>query len=115
MLRSTTVILLRARTSSSRLLKSLERYFGNEICGMKDRSFMDIVHYPVMQKEVLEYLKPASPDGLRADATLGEGGHSELLLKTYPSLSVVGVDADPSTIRRIWERLLPLRRTCEVF
>jgi len=83
--------------------------------GMKDRSFMDIVHYPVMQKEVLEYLKPASPDGLLIDATLGEGGHSELFLKTYPSLSVVGVDADPSIMAVARERLSPFGERVRFF
>ena len=66
---------------------------------------MDIVHYPVMQNEVLEYLKPQSRNGLFIDATLGEGGHSELFLSAYPELSVVGVDADPAIMAVARKRL----------
>ncbi len=83
--------------------------------GMKDRSFMDIVHYSVMQKEVLEYLKPKSPEALLIDATLGEGGHSELFLSAYPGLSVVGVDADSSIMEVARRRLSPFGERVRFF
>ena len=37
---------------------------------------MEIVHYPVMYREVLENLVPPNEDGTMIDATTGEGGHS---------------------------------------
>jgi 16S rRNA (cytosine1402-N4)-methyltransferase len=39
------------------------------------------------------------------DCTLGEGGHSELFLERYPSLRIVGVDADPVMMERARGRL----------
>ncbi len=55
---------------------------------------MDISHRSVLRKEVLELLAPKSDGELLIDCTLGEGGHSELFLSTFPSLNVVGLDAD---------------------
>lgn len=55
---------------------------------------MQYVHYSVMQNEVLTYLVPKSEHPLMVDCTLGEGGHSELFLKKYPNLKVIGLDRD---------------------
>ncbi len=66
---------------------------------------MDIVHYSVLNKEVLEYLTPKKPDGLVIDCTLGEGGHSELFLKENPDINVIGLDADPEIQKVAMERL----------
>jgi len=39
------------------------------------------------------------------DATLGEGGHSEMFLSRFPDLFVIGVDADPSIMSVAKQRL----------
>lgn len=60
---------------------------------------MDVVHYSVLQKEVADYLKPVKPGALMIDCTLGEGGHTELFLKTCPDLRVIGLDADETIMK----------------
>jgi len=64
-----------------------------------------IVHRPVLLKEVLSLLVPPADGGLFVDATLGEGGHTEAFLETYPRLSAIGVDADPAIQAAARERL----------
>ncbi|PIE98129.1 MAG: 16S rRNA (cytosine(1402)-N(4))-methyltransferase [Treponema sp.] len=56
---------------------------------------MRVFHTPVLLNECLSYLKPCSDFALFVDGTLGEGGHTLEFLKTYPTISVIGVDADP--------------------
>lgn len=46
-----------------------------------------------------QFLKPVSPGELLIDATLGEGGHTELFLKRAEDLRVVGIDADPAVMK----------------
>ncbi|AEJ19831.1 16S rRNA (cytosine(1402)-N(4))-methyltransferase RsmH [Gracilinema caldarium] len=53
------------------------------------------VHTPVLLEETLHYLAPRSENALMIDATLGEGGHSYAFLSRFPSLYIIGVDADP--------------------
>ncbi|WP_319477464.1 16S rRNA (cytosine(1402)-N(4))-methyltransferase RsmH [Marispirochaeta aestuarii] len=67
----------------------------------------DIVHVPVMSREVLEYLAPEKNDALLVDCTMGEGGHSELFLQKYPDLKVVGLDADAAIQDIAKKRLAP--------
>lgn len=70
---------------------------------------MEIVHTPVLLNECLEYLSPVGEpfeaDALMIDSTLGEGGHTYNFLKKYPSLSVIGLDADKVIQSRARERL----------
>jgi len=68
---------------------------------------MEIAHYPVLKEEVLSLLQPKREDGLLIDATLGEGGHSELFLETRPSLKVAAVDADKAIMDIARRRLAP--------
>ncbi|HAO29858.1 MAG TPA: 16S rRNA (cytosine(1402)-N(4))-methyltransferase [Treponema sp.] len=72
---------------------------------------MEIVHTPVLLSECLEYLSPIGEQfeqhAFMIDSTLGEGGHSYNFLKTYPSLHVLGVDADAQIQARARERLAP--------
>ncbi|MCK5735843.1 MAG: 16S rRNA (cytosine(1402)-N(4))-methyltransferase RsmH [Spirochaetaceae bacterium] len=63
------------------------------------------VHVSVMPDEVMEYLVPSRPDALVIDGTLGEGGHSQRFLETYPDCRLVGVDADVIMGERASERL----------
>ena len=48
----------------------------------------------MLLEQTLEYLAPRGEDELMVDATMGEGGHSHAFLSRFPSLSVVGIDAD---------------------
>ncbi len=66
---------------------------------------MQVIHYSVMKQEVLTHLVPLSNEGVIVDCTLGEGGHSEAFLSTYPGITVAGVDRDPEMIKRAGERL----------
>ncbi|MFW5684282.1 MAG: 16S rRNA (cytosine(1402)-N(4))-methyltransferase RsmH [Spirochaetota bacterium] len=66
---------------------------------------MEPVHRSVLVEEVVTYLEPTSPGAVLVDATLGEGGHSARFLEQFPSLSVVGIDADAVMQARAAERL----------
>ena len=66
---------------------------------------MEIVHYPVMHREVLENLQIPSGDSLMIDCTTGEGGHTSLFLSEYPSLTVIGIDRDKEIQKKATERL----------
>ncbi|MDR0452672.1 MAG: 16S rRNA (cytosine(1402)-N(4))-methyltransferase RsmH [Treponema sp.] len=55
---------------------------------------MDIVHTPVLLEEAVAYLAPRGDGELMVDATQGEGGHSYAFLSRFPSLRLIGVDAD---------------------
>lgn len=63
------------------------------------------VHLPVMKREILEYLAPTGKGSLFVDCTLGEGGHSEAFLETWPDARVIGLDADKGIQARARERL----------
>lgn len=70
---------------------------------------MEIVHTPVLLQECLQMLSPVGEpyekDAFMIDSTLGEGGHSFAFLSKYPSLSILGIDADSSIQARAKERL----------
>ncbi|HVL54548.1 MAG TPA: 16S rRNA (cytosine(1402)-N(4))-methyltransferase RsmH [Vitreimonas sp.] len=68
---------------------------------------MEVGHLPVLAEEVMSTLAPA-PGGLRIDATLGGGGHSERILEaTSPDGRLLGLDADGAAIARVERRLRP--------
>jgi 16S rRNA (cytosine1402-N4)-methyltransferase len=74
---------------------------------------MEIVHTSVLLQECLTLLAPENPTPLMIDGTLGEGGHTEAFLSTYPDLRVVGIDADVLIQARARERLSPFgERVC---
>jgi 16S rRNA (cytosine1402-N4)-methyltransferase len=62
-------------------------------------------HEPVMGPEVVSFLNVVS-DGWLIDATVGGGGHSELLLTALPQAKVLGLDRDPAAIEASKRRLL---------
>ncbi|MBP3742331.1 MAG: 16S rRNA (cytosine(1402)-N(4))-methyltransferase RsmH [Treponema sp.] len=70
---------------------------------------MEIVHTPVLLNECLELLSPEGEsygkNPLMIDSTLGEGGHSFNFLTKYPSLNIIGLDADSVIQARAKERL----------
>lgn len=62
-------------------------------------------HAPVMVREVAEWLLHRHPRCL-CDATVGDGGHAEVLLEGMdPSGVLVGMDRDPDAIATSRERL----------
>src|SRR5262247_4922206 len=62
------------------------------------------LHRPVMTRETLEGLD-AARGGLFIDATLGLGGHSELILRASPDNRVIGFDRDAESIELAIGRL----------
>ena len=66
-----------------------------------------IVHKPVMWREVLQLAGEArgAGDNIFADCTLGEGGHSELLLQIYGDLKIIAFERDPEILEIAKRRL----------
>lgn len=64
------------------------------------------VHQPVLLRETIEQLV-AFPEGTYVDCTLGGGGHTEAILKTYPQARVIGIDQDTEALRASQARLAP--------
>ncbi|MCX5715760.1 MAG: 16S rRNA (cytosine(1402)-N(4))-methyltransferase RsmH [Candidatus Omnitrophica bacterium] len=59
---------------------------------------VEVVHIPVMLKEVVAYLEP-KPGGIFVDATIGCGGHSrEILAGIRPSGQLIGIDQDQEAL-----------------
>ena len=61
-------------------------------------------HQPVMASEVVAVFATV-PAGVVLDATLGGGGHSELLLMQHPHLQILGIDRDEQALRAASQRL----------
>ena len=61
-------------------------------------------HLPVMGTEITALFGEVPP-GFVLDATLGGGGHSELLLAQWPHLSVLGIDRDRRALAAAQRRL----------
>lgn len=69
---------------------------------------MEIIHKSVLLDECLAFLNlegnfPEKP--LMIDSTLGEGGHSLAFLQAFPSINLIGIDADRNIMERAKERL----------
>jgi len=67
-------------------------------------------HISVMRDRCIELLEPAittSQNPVVVDATLGLGGHSELLLQQFENLTVIGIDRDKSALEKATTRLTP--------
>jgi len=59
---------------------------------------MENIHIPVLKEKVLEYLSPSDNKNF-IDCTVGEGGHTKLILdQNAPSGKVLGIDWDPAQI-----------------
>jgi 16S rRNA (cytosine1402-N4)-methyltransferase len=61
-------------------------------------------HISVLANEIIEGLQ-VRPNGCYLDATLGGGGHSELILQAVPDVQLVGIDRDQQAIDATRERL----------
>ncbi len=57
-----------------------------------------------MPEESINYLDPKDGETI-VDATAGEGGHSYRLLKRYPHIKVIALDADPRAVATASARL----------
>jgi len=67
------------------------------------------VHIPVFWREVLQYVEegPLGAAGTFVDCTLGEGGHSELILKHYDKMTVRAFERDAEILDVAKKRLAP--------
>lgn len=65
------------------------------------------LHRPVLAARCLELLAPAlaEPGCVMVDATLGMGGHTELVLAACPHARVIGIDRDPQALDLATARL----------
>jgi 16S rRNA (cytosine1402-N4)-methyltransferase len=64
-------------------------------------------HVPVMRSRVADLLTPAlaDPGSVYVDATLGAGGHADLVLERSPNARLVGIDRDGQALSIAGERL----------
>ncbi|MFQ5672090.1 MAG: 16S rRNA (cytosine(1402)-N(4))-methyltransferase RsmH [Nitrospinales bacterium] len=64
-------------------------------------------HKPVLADKVIHYLNAESKHWI-VDGTLGDGGHSELILKNSgPQCRILGIDRDAQALTRARKRLAP--------
>lgn len=61
-------------------------------------------HVPVLPRELISGLS-VLPGGHYLDATVGGGGHSQLILATFPSVRVTAIDRDSQAIAAAREKL----------
>ncbi len=74
-----------------------------------------IVHIPVLLKEVLQYLN-LKEGGIYIDCTVGEGGHSEQILKNIGKKGfLVGLDKDGELLDVAEKRLAKISRNFALF
>jgi len=64
---------------------------------------MNIVHVPVLKKEVIEHMKLKN-SGIYVDATIGLGGHAEGILQNAKECTLIGIDRDREALDRARER-----------
>ncbi len=73
----------------------------------------EILHIPVMLREVIDYLDP-KPGQVFVDATLGTGGHSlEILKRITPGGKLIGIDRDEDSLALCRKRLGEFSASCE--
>lgn len=63
-------------------------------------------HVPVMKEEVAKFVKGK---GYFVDATTGTGGHTEYILKKFPSLKAICIDRDEQSLQYAKKRLEQFR------
>ena len=69
----------------------------------------EFVHISVFWREILDYVERYSTNGesIFVDSTLGEGGHSELILKNFPMMKVIAFERDEEILQIAKKRLEP--------
>ncbi len=65
---------------------------------------MNFLHYPVMNREVLEILA-GTRKKLFVDCTVGAGGHSHHILSAFPEARVIAIDQDGDSLDLARENL----------
>ena len=63
------------------------------------------IHVPVMVNEIIGIFEFIT-EGFLVDATLGLGGHAAALLRSNPSISLLGIDSDSQAIDIDWKSLM---------
>lgn len=63
------------------------------------------VHIPVLAREVVEHLSAVKPLERMIDGTLGNGGHTRLMLEKNPQLHILGIDRDSAALERAAKNL----------
>ncbi len=65
------------------------------------------IHKPILWREIAGFIEGSlkKGEGVLADCTLGEGGHSELFLGMFPGLSITAFERDCEILERAKERL----------
>ena len=73
-----------------------------------------VFHQPVLKKEVIKYLK-IKKGGRYIDATLGEGGHAEGILKKLGAKGyLLGIDWDEEATAKSKKRLAPFKEKIKI-
>lgn len=62
-------------------------------------------HTSVMVEEIISFMRQGNEAQVYIDATLGEGGHSAQVLRTFPHVFCIGIDADDAIMERARNRL----------
>jgi len=65
----------------------------------------EYAHTPVLLEKTLELLSPRGNNELMIDANIGEGGHSFAFLSNFPTLKIIGIDADRDILEIAKKRL----------
>lgn len=71
-------------------------------------------HLPVLPEETIRLLSPLAGQTY-VDATLGLGGHTELILSTFEDVQVIGIDQDAAAIEVARQRLAGFGGRARVF
>ncbi len=66
---------------------------------------IEFEHKPVLYREVVSSFDFGTSPARLIDGTLGNGGHSALLLKAFPGLQIIGIDRDGDALERAAETL----------
>ncbi len=71
---------------------------------MEAKTTANFNHFPVLSRELISGLNIV-PGGEYLDATVGGGGHSELILQSAAGVKVVGIDRDAQAIAAAQKKL----------
>ncbi|MCX7679861.1 MAG: 16S rRNA (cytosine(1402)-N(4))-methyltransferase RsmH [Spirochaetes bacterium] len=67
---------------------------------------MEYSHIPVMWEQLRHFLKPVALEGsVFVDCTLGEGGHSNLMLDEFTGIAIIAFERDPEILQVARKRL----------
>ncbi len=74
---------------------------------LEDASDNGYAHIPVLWREILDFISASDHTGKGkcVDATVGEGGHSRLILESNPRMEIIGFERDPEIMKRAEKRL----------